>query len=155
MNLKVLLLLLLIFIYFINYNNQQPPTPGNKINKGYFQFTGDTVLFGGVTTQQCYFSMVNNPVVKFYTDGTPINQISISTTPGCDKQESLNITPVWDSVNNYFSVEYQTGRYLYITFNNSSSSDQSNTYNAVVSLQVLFSKITKTSQTQATFVATS
>ena len=152
MKFKVLLVLLLILIYFINYNNQIQPTPGNKINKGYFQFTGDTVSFGGITTQECYFNMINNPVVKFYTDGTPMNQISISTTSGCARKESLNITPVWDSANNYFSVEYQNGQYLYITFNNSSSSDQ---YNAVVSLHIPFGVITKTSQTQATFVATS
>ena len=151
MNLKVLIILLLIFIYFINYKNQQP-TPGKKINKGYFQFTGDTVTFGGITTQGCYFNMVNNPVVKFYTDGTAMSQISISTTPGCARNESLNITPVWDSTNNYFSVEYQNGLYLYITFNNSSSSDQ---YNAVVSLHIPFSVINKTSQTQATFIQTS
>ena len=153
----ILILLAIILFLIINFPRTPPSydlTSQNNIlgaslpSNGYFQFSGDTVRFGGVSKQGCYFDMVNNPIVKFYTDGTPMNKITITLTSGCYKSESFSQIPSWDPNNNHFSMEYEKGHHLSITFNNVGNND----YNAVVSLTPPgSSQVNKTSQVQATF----
>jgi hypothetical protein len=145
---KILLCLIIIFLILaINTDNFL----GDPFPKGYFQFTDPSIRFGGQTKQGCYFDMNNTPVVNFYTNGTPMNQISISLTNGCYKSGTLNGTPSWDPRFNHFSMEYTKDHHLSITFNYIGN----NQYNAVVSLTPPGSNnVSKTSQTQAIFIPT-